>query len=231
MELRELWKVVLRRWWLVALPTLAALALVAYGAVSAPPAATYTTSIRFTAATPPTDEEDQGYEDSEYYPWLTSEYIINALTDWVRTGSFAEEVSAVLAAQGIEIPAAAIQPGISADNERSIMVLYVTWPDAGQLAAIAEAAVVVLDERSTSYFPQLGEGGVEVVPLDAPTIGRIPPSLSSRLEPLVRVAVGLAAGIGLAFLVEYLDPTIRERREVEGLDMPVLAVVPRHRGK
>jgi capsular polysaccharide biosynthesis protein len=231
MELRELWKVVLRRWWLIALPTLAALAFVAYGAASAPPASTYTTGIRFTAATPPEDEDTQGYEDAEYYPWLTSEYVINALTDWARTGSFAAEISAALAEQGIEIPAAAIQPNISADNERSIMVLYINWPDSEQLAAIAETAVFVLEEKSPVYFPQFGDGGVEVVPLDAPAVGRVPPPLSSRLDPLVRIAVGLAAGVGLAFLIEYLDPTIRERREVERMDMPVLAVVPRHRGK
>jgi capsular polysaccharide biosynthesis protein len=231
MELRELWKVVLRRWWLIALPTLAALAFAAYGAASAPPASIYTTGMRFTAATPPEDGDTEGYEDGEYYPWLTSEYVINALTDWARTGSFAAEVSAALAEQDVAIPAAAIQPNISADNERSIMTLYLSWPDADQLAAIAEAAVVVLEEKSPVYFPQFGEGGVEVVPLDAPAIGRVPPPLSSRLDPLVRIAVGLAAGIGLAFLIEYLDPTIRERREVEGLGMAVLAVVPRHRGK
>jgi capsular polysaccharide biosynthesis protein len=228
MELRMLWKVVKRRWWLIALPALAALAYAAYGVMTAPGGTHFAASISFTAATPPEGDE-VSYEDGEYYPWLSSEYVVNALTDWVRTSSFAEEVSVELAAQGIEIPSGALRPAIAADNERSVMVLYLNWGDAEQLGAIAEAATTVLQTRSVAYFPQLGEGGVDVVPLDSPAIGAVPAPLSSRLDPLVRVALGLAAGVALAFLVEYLDPTLHERAEVESLGLPVLAEIPPER--
>lgn len=228
MELRALWKVIVRRWWLIALPALAALAYAAYGAINAPPGGGYATSLHFTAAAPP-GSEAISYEDSEYYPWLSSEYVVNALTDWVRTGSFAQEVSAQLAAEGIEVPAGAIQGSLNADNERSVMVLYLSWGDAEQLAAMAEAAAFVLRERSADYFPQLGAGNVEVVALDTPVIGAVPPPLSARLQPLVRAGLGLVAGVALAFLVEYLDPTLRGRHEVEALGISVLAEVPRER--
>jgi capsular polysaccharide biosynthesis protein len=228
MELRSLWKVVRRRWWLIALPALAALAYTAYGVVTAPGGSSFGTSVSFTAAAPPEGDE-ASYEDGDYYPWLSSEYVVNALTDWVRTSTFAEEVSAELANQGIDIPPGALRPTIAADNERSVMVLYLNWGDPEQLTAIAEAATVVLQTRSVAYFPQFGEGNVEVVPLDSPAIGPVPPSLSSRLEPLVRVGLGLAAGVALAFLIEYLDPTLHERAEVESLGLPVLAEIPPER--
>lgn len=227
MELRELWKIAVRRWWLILLPALVAAAYAVYGALTAPAAGGFTTSVRFTAATPPEPDETLGYEDREYYPWLTSEYAVNALTDWVRTGSFAEEVSADLARQGYEVPPAAIAGGLAADNERSIMVLYLSGDDPELLAATAAAASTVLEERSNEYFPQFGGTGVEVVALDAPAVTPVPPPLSARLEPLVRVGLGLAAGLALAALVEYLDPTVRERRQLEMLGMPVLAEVPR----
>lgn len=231
MELRELWKIVLRRWWLILLPVLAAGALAAYDILTAPPGTgpSYSTSIRFTAATPPETGETLGYEDREYYPWLTSEYVVNALTDWVRTGSFAEEVSAALAADDIDVPASAIQGGINADNERSVMQLTLSNPDPEVLAAVAGAAGDVLETRSSVYFPQFGEGGVEVVQLDTPAIGAVPPQLTSRLTPILTVLLALVAGVALAFLIEYLDPTIRERRQVEALDVPVLAEVPKHK--
>jgi capsular polysaccharide biosynthesis protein len=228
MELRTLWKIFLRRWWLVAIPAAAALAYALVGYLTAPAAGGFATAIRFTAATPPGDEAG-GYEDSEYYPWLTSEYVVNALTDWVRTSSFAQEVSASLAARGVDIAAGAIQPAINADNERSVMVLYLSWPDAAQLASIAEAASDVLEQRSSAFFPQFGEGGVTVVRLDEPAVGPVPPPLSVRLDPLVRLGLGIAAGIGLAALVEYLDPTVRTRAEVEAMGLAVLAEVPRGR--
>lgn len=230
MELRALWKIVRRRWWLILLPSLAAFAYAAYGYMKAPPGGGFTTSIRFTAAEPP-DSDAISYEDAELAPWLSSEYIVNALTDWARTNTYAQEVSDQLSTQGIEIPAPAIQGAIAADNVRAVMTLYLSWHDPDQLAALAEAATTVLVERSADYFPQFGDGGVDVVPLDTPGIAPVPPPVSARFDPLIRLGLGVAAGVALAFLVDYLDPTLRDRMEVERMGLPVLAEIPRVRGR
>jgi capsular polysaccharide biosynthesis protein len=229
MELRAIWKIIRHRWWLIALPTLAAAAYAAFGVLRAPAGGGFSTSLHFTAA-PPSGGDAVSYEDSEYYPWLTSEFVVNGLVDWAKTGSFAEEVSKELSASAdLEIPAAALRGAINADNERSVMVVYLGWGDAEQLATIADAVSVVLDERSADYFPQFGAGGVEVVQFDEPVITPVPPSLSVRLQPLVRAGLGLAAGIALVFLVEYLDPTVRGREDVVSLGFDILAEIPRSR--
>src|SRR5574341_1071732 len=228
MELRGLWKIAKRRWWLIALPALAALGYALYGYLSHPPSGGYTTSIRFTAAQPP-DGETIGYEDKSYYPWLASEYIVNALTDWVKTGSFADALSEQLAAQGVEISGRQLQGAIASDNERSVMMLYLSWGDAGQLASIAEAATVVLQERSGEFFPQLGQEGLAVIALDDAVITPTAPSLTAQLNPLIRFGLGLAAGVALAAVVEYLDPSVRDRTEVEAMGLRILAEVPRGR--
>ncbi len=45
---------------------------------------------------------------------------------------------------------------------------------------------------------------------------------------LIAVAVGIALGVGLAFLIEYLDTSVKTMQDVEGaLGVPVLAVIPR----
>jgi capsular polysaccharide biosynthesis protein len=224
MELRQLWNIGRRRWWLILLPSLAALAYAMLGYTRTPPAGGFTTAIRFTAAEP-AEKDAEGYEDSSYYPWLASEYVVNALTDWSKTSSFAEEVSTALASQDVEIPASALQGRISADNERSVMVLYLSWHNPEELAAIASAASQVLETRSSAYFPQVS--AVRVVALDEPAIAPVPPPLSSRFDPIIRFGLGLAAGIALAFLFEYLDPTLRDRREVEAMGLRVLVEVPR----
>ncbi len=42
--------------------------------------------------------------------------------------------------------------------------------------------------------------------------------------------LGLALGIGLAFLLDYLDDRLRDRRDLESsLGMPTLAEIPVHR--
>jgi capsular polysaccharide biosynthesis protein len=227
MELRTIWKVLRRRWWLVAVPALVALAYAAYGYVKSPPRGGFSTSIRFTAGSA-CDAPAKDYQDCQYYPWLTSEYVVNALTDWVKTSSFSEAVASELKTKGIDVPAAQIQGSISSDNQRSVMTLGISGGDAGQLAQIAAAAITVLQTRSKDVFPQVGTQGITVIPLDEPVIGAVPPSLSDRFNPLVRFVLGLAAGVALAFLVDYIDPTLHERNEVEKLGLQVLAEVPRH---
>jgi capsular polysaccharide biosynthesis protein len=39
--------------------------------------------------------------------------------------------------------------------------------------------------------------------------------------------LALAAGIGLALLAEYLDPTVRERAEVMAMGMEIMGEIPR----
>jgi capsular polysaccharide biosynthesis protein len=228
MELWLLWKIIKRRWWLIALPALAALVYAVYGYLKAPPGGGFATQIRYTAAQPP--DEDEGlvsYEDDFYHPWTTSEYIMNGLMEWVRTNSFAQAVSEELAAQGMEIPAGAIQGAIVSDSERSVMTVYFSWPDADQLEAIAEAATVVLQTQSEDYFPQLAGSPLEVAALDDPMIGAVPPPLTARLNPVIRFGLGLGAGFALALLVDYLDRTVRTRSELEAMGLPVLAAIPK----
>ena len=226
MELREIWKVIVRRWWLVAIPAVVALAYAAYGYLKSPPTGGYSTSIRFTAGSP-CDNEALGYQDCRYYPWLTSEYVINALTDWVKTTSFAQAVSDELKGQGIAVTPSQIQGGIVSDNARSVMLVTISAGDARQVQAIAGAASKVLQTRSNQFFPQIGPAGIQVNLLDEPVVTAVPPSLTAQLNPLLRFVLGLAAGIALTFLVDYLDPTVRERAEIEALGLRVLAEVPK----
>ncbi|MGP4079210.1 YveK family protein [Pseudalkalibacillus sp. R45] len=47
------------------------------------------------------------------------------------------------------------------------------------------------------------------------------------LNMAIALVVGLMAGVGLAFLLEYLDNTIKTEQDIESLlDMPVIGVVP-----
>ncbi len=228
MELIVLWNVVKRRWWLIALPTAIAFGLAL--AKPAPEAAPgFTATVHVTAAQSPGASEMSGglYEDSAYYPWIASEHLIDALTDWVKTTSFSVEVSRVLAGRGIEIEPEAMYGIFIADNSHSIMRLITTWHDAGQLEQIVDAAIEVLAERNQDYFPQLSTEPASVIPLDEIVIAPQPPPVTSRLSVILKGGVGFAAGVGLAFLADYLDRTIRNKQEIESLGFRVIGEIPR----
>lgn len=231
MELIALWRVFRRRWWLVLLPALGALLLAAPDLLNSPAAGGgWTTLIHFTAALP-TEGDETSYEDAAYFPWLASEYVVNGLADWVRTSSFARAVSEGLAERGIEVEAGAVRAAVAADNARSVMQLYLSWPDHDQLQAMAEVALDVLRHRSQDYFPQFAGQPLQVIPLDDITLTPVAPPLTNRFAPLLKGALGLAVGVGLAALAEYLDDSVHSRDDLEAMALPVLGEIPSHRGR
>jgi capsular polysaccharide biosynthesis protein len=222
MELRTYWKILLRRWWLVVAPV----AVVAvYVAISyAPPGTAYQVVMRFTAGTKPAGLSE---DYDRYYSWLTSEYIANGLADAADGNIFAQAVASRLAEAGHEIKPEEIQPRIVTDNAQSILVVYLTWPDAEQSVAVAEAIVAEMTTNGAAYFPQL-EGIEPAVRLqDTPTPVPLPPGLRTQLMgPAIKIGLALVVGVALTLLWHYLDPTIRETAELEDLGLAVLAEIP-----
>jgi len=228
MELMLIIRVLLRRWWLVLIPVLITGAFAAYEFVSNRTVTSggFSVTINYTAAhaantvLPPRDGD---YQDI----WLASELTVNALTDWVKTSRFAEEVAQSAAAQSVQIDPAAL--AIISDNDRSIGRLTISWANDSELAVIVESVIEVLQTRSQAYFPQLGDQPAAVEILDEPRIVPVAPALVNRFAPFLRVGLGLLVGLGLAFLVEYLDPTLHRREELETLGLNVVASIPRER--
>jgi uncharacterized protein involved in exopolysaccharide biosynthesis len=233
MELMMAWHLIRRRWWLIALPFGVALLLTlpTLKNVVAPPV-TYSVQIRLTAAAPP-DAKIEGvttpYEDTVYVPLLASEYVAVTLPHWITSDRFAEEVSRVLDEQGMNIDAEDLRPAFYADSFRSILTMYVGWDNEAEIRAIAAAAIQVLQTRNQTYFPQFAAEPVEVVPLDNVRVAQAAPPITARVAPLIRIIMGLVAGVGLAILAEYLDTGIHTRADVEALGLAVLAEIPPER--
>jgi len=225
MELWLILRVLLRRWWLVLIPPLVVTAIVVPDFLRNRGAASggFATVVNYSAAQvlEAIPGRDGDYQDV----WLASELTVNALTAWVQTTSFKREVAAKLAGQGLEIDPFSLN--IVGDNERSVGRLYISWPDEGQLPLIAQAALDVLQTRSGDYFPQLGQQPAQVTLLDEPVITPAPPPIVDRLGPFIRLGLAFIVGVGLAFLAEYLDPTVRDKSDVEALGLTVITSIPR----
>lgn len=226
MELRQLWIILRRRWALALIPAVVVLLAGLATWRPAPPA--YNAGVRFIAGQPPGAAAAE-FDEQRYFNWTTSEYIVNGLTDWVRGGKFAEAVSLRLAAQGIDIPAGAIQGGLAADNARSMLTLSLTAGDATQLQQMLDAVIAVLTEDNAAALPQLGGETVVLTQLDEPVVNTISAGIRSQLDLPLRVALALAAGLGLALLAHYLDPTVRGREEVARAGLPIIGEIPRER--
>jgi capsular polysaccharide biosynthesis protein len=220
MELRTYWKILFRRWWLVVVPVV----VVALYTVATytPPGSVYQVVMRFSAGTKPAGLSE---DYDRYYPWLASEYAANGLSDVARTGVFAAAVAERVGDPGL---AGAIQGSIVTDSAQSVMVVYLTWPNAEQIVDLADAITTELTQNGAAYFPQLTGVEPAVRRLDAPSPVALAPGLRSQLMgPAIKIGLAFAVGVALALLWHYLDPTIREAGELEEMGLAVLAEIPR----
>jgi capsular polysaccharide biosynthesis protein len=232
MELREYWRIIRRRWWMpVALVGSVALLSALQLRIWQAQAVSYAASMRMLVGVLPAADADIAAYDPRYYGWLTSEYLVDDFTEVVRSELFARNVSARLADQTIIVPPGAIQGSAATGKQHRIITLNFSWGDPAQIAAIANAAADELMENASYYFSQLGSDGAGVTLLDGPTVSAVGPSLRSRLELPLRLLLALVIGLGLVFLLAYLDTTLRREEDVAALGLTLLGAIPRQRRK
>ena len=227
MELREYWHIVRRRWWL---PVGLALGVLVLTLIAqrpwVPRAPSYSATMRFNVGLKP--ERIPGvYTYDRYYAMLTSEYLVDDMGEIVRSQVFAQEVSRRLADQGITIPAGAIGAITQPGKLHRILTVSVGWADEGQLQAIANAVVATLTESSAEFFAQFSADEADIRLIDPPVIGAVGLPAREQLDLPLRVLLALAAGIGLIFLLHYLDDSVLDRGDLEQMGLTVLGEIPR----
>jgi capsular polysaccharide biosynthesis protein len=145
----------------------------------------------------------------------------------VRSQRFAEAVSSRLADQGITVPAASIGASTQPGKLHRILTVNVSWGDPTQLKAIADAVTATVTESSAEFFSQFSAEEADIRLIDPPVISQAGRSAREQLDLPLRIALALAAGVALAFLLHYLDDYVRERSDLEKLDIVVLGEVPK----
>jgi capsular polysaccharide biosynthesis protein len=228
MELRDYWRIVRRRWWIpVALTLLVAGISAAQLRPWQSPPPSYTASLRLLVGVLPATKADTSLYDPRYYAWLTSEYLVDDFTEVVGSELFARAVNQRLAEQGIVIPTGLIQGSAATGKQHRLIRLSFTWSDPVQLEAIAAAAMAELSENTPVYFQQLGTPDVQVTLLDSPSVSPVGAGIRQRLEWPLRVILALIAGVGLLFVLDYLDTSVRRSDELEEMGLPVVGTIPK----
>lgn len=227
MELRQYLGIIKRRVWIpLFLVVAVALAVLLRG--SPPPA--YAASMRFVVGLRPEPRTGAYYTYDRYYTWLTAEYLIDDMAEIVKSAAFAQAVEETVTASGewenIAGLAGAIQGSTSSGKLHRILTVTISWGDPSQLADISAAVAAVLEHRIATFFALSESDQIELRMIDPPAVGLVPPSLTQRLQAPVRIVLALLAGVALTFLLDYLDETVRDRREIEEMGVPVLGEIP-----
>ncbi len=222
MELRAYGAVLRRHLRLILLITLATLLVSTVLALRGP--GSYTASMRLAVSVVPDPRIGDFFKYDSYYAWLSSEYLADDLSEVIRSEAFAQDVSDVM---NYEIDASAIANTTRAKKTHRLLDVTVVTDSPQQALKTAEAIETVLNTRLPEYlaFLQANNGYVRII--NRPRVARTNSLPLAGAEILLRTVAGALVAVGLAFLLEYLDDKLRDRRQVESfLGAPVLAEIP-----
>jgi capsular polysaccharide biosynthesis protein len=222
MELRTYGAVLRRHARLIGLITLATL-IVSVGLALRGPTS-YTASMRLAVSVIPDPRVGDFFKYDAYYSWLSSEYLADDLSELLKSDAFAQDVSAEL---GMTVDAKTISNLTRTKKTHRLLDVEITNSDPQTALAISEAYERVVNTKLSEYlaFLQANNGFVRIV--NRPQVTRTNSAPLMAAEIGLRTVAGLLAAVGLAFLLEYVDDRLRDRREVESfLGTKVLAEIP-----
>ena len=231
MELREYWSIIRRRWWLPVGVML--VALVASTVVGFRGATAYKTDMRLAVSTIPVqDPNAERYFDPTYYSNLDSEYLADDMSEFMTSRAFADEVHRELAngSDGLDVDIDTIMTATRTKKTHRFIDITVTTPTFEQGSAIAGSISRILSDPNhvAQYLTALSAYRTQMQIVTPPVTHRANSPLGLASEIALRTLIGLLIGIGLAFLVDYLDPSVRTREEAERvLSLPVVGEIPR----
>ncbi|WP_097027921.1 YveK family protein [Clostridium peptidivorans] len=106
-----------------------------------------------------------------------------------------------------------------------ILMIKAENKDSKEAAAIIDAVTSAFVEQSKVSFPT--GGTIEV--LDRAKVPEDPIKPKKALNVAIAFFLGLMVSAGLAFLLEYMDKTIKTEEDVERyLELPVIGIIPKY---
>jgi capsular polysaccharide biosynthesis protein len=222
MDLRDYAAIILRRWWIVAIFTVAALGL---SLLLAPRVETrYVSSVRLAISLRGEPVRDDVFGYDKFYAFQAAEFMIDDFAEIVKSRAFADDVAAVI--NDPSITPGMIQGTKSTDKTHRVMTLRVSGSNPDQVTRIAAGAVTVLDNRAPFYFRQLDVGDAQVRVIDPPSLETVEGGNRFLIDVAIRTALGFIVGLALVLFLHYLDTAIYSRRDAEQLALPIMGELP-----
>ncbi len=251
MELRQYWNVIWRRRWLVLAIVALATLFSAYSFLTAP--RVYSSEATFAVRYPQpvsTPGPDSGgrlvFDYAGYYVYLSSEYQVDDFTQVIESDAFGSAVlktmqdeysagrmvvsdTAKFKADLDKLTSQDIVDIVGADRRHRELRVFAVASSRDLAKNIMDAAGIVLTEAR--YQPVRGKLPDKPIfaQLDDVTYDEITTSTSKETtNAITRIIMGLVAAVAIAFLLEYLDNSVRDEKDARKvLDLPVLGAIPR----
>ena len=226
MELRHYWSIVWDRRLVVLGVTLASLLAAILSVAALPqPLPSYQATLQLGVS--PTVFPGPSYQQyGEYYLFLASEFLNDDIINVVEGNGFLDALRARYAGRPEGPPSGSIK-GKKAHRVITFTVSSDKGPDAITMAQGIEELLARPGPSDPKYLEMFSAQQPRVMVIDPPRLIVQPGVRRGAFDVGVRTLIGLVVGLALAFLLHYLDDTLRTRDDLEALGLPVLAEIPR----
>lgn len=246
MELKQYWNVIWKRRWLVLTIVILTGLISAFLALTSPRSyrGEVVLSTRYDATADNANKLVFNYND--YYRWFSSEFIVDDYTQIIETTAFANSVIDTMKKEGeagrletkdlpkFKATIATLKPedvtaAIGSDRRHRELRVFAVTPNRELTKAMLDASSIVLTSARLQPIRGKVDDKAVFAQLDQVTIDDLQSSTSKDItNAITRVIMGLVAALALAFLLEYLDGSVRDERDAQRvLDIPVLGAIPR----
>lgn len=215
LDLRDILHIIRRRLWLlVALPLLAGLVA---GIISQ-----FVLVPVYSASTTLWVIKDGGTSQLNYNDLLLSRNLTKTYAEVARSRAVMVDVIKSLDLQGVAVADLQQKLTVTPVRDTEILAFSVQDPSPTMAAKLADAVAAAFQEQIKSYMKV--ENVAVVDPAMVPTS---PIKPRKTMNVAVAVVLGFMAAVGLSFLLEYLDTSIKTPEDVTShLGLPVLGIIP-----
>ena len=170
-------------------------------------------------------------ERARQFNWLSSEFLVVSIKEWVNGNIFAGMVRNQLIIAGMDEDAMSLNDmvgAIEAESSRGVLLLQVSHQDEAIMTDILVMAERVLVTNYAPFIPQLNGGRADLTLVDRTLVEEIRPSLTRPLMMVaIRLFVALLAGVVLMLMAEYFEPVVYSEWELGRLGLRNMGEIPR----
>lgn len=228
MEFREYWQMIWRRRHLVVpLVVVTFLASLVFNLVL-PPVYKAETTVQVLAVIPRPIAGVVPYYSEEYYRTVYSEYITDDLSVIVKSKDFADKIaSRIRSRYGQEVDVKDLADAMTTKKlHRTLKITVVTGSEL-LTQRIADATDETLRTDAWRYFSGDERQPVQINVVDPARKPTSPNVLRRLLEVMLHASVAFVVGVGLAFLLHYLDDHVQDEEDAtRTYGLPVLGAIP-----
>lgn len=215
LDLREILHIIRRRLWLlIALPVVAGLVA---GVVSM-----YVLTPVYSASTTLWVIKEGGAAQINYNDLLLSRNLTKTYAEVAKSRATMAEVIRTQGLTGVTVDDLQEKLTVTPVRDTEIIAFTVQDTDPAMAARLADGIAVAFKEQIKSYMK------VEnVVVVDPAMVPADPIKPRKTMNVAVALVLGAMAAVGLAFVLEYLDTTVKTPDDVtRHLGLPVLGIIP-----